>query len=95
MKWNGTYPECKPKVVCPLPSVQLNEINPNVKIAQLNDVFYFNETQWFAIDGSIMKYECNDPENQVLLGDSIHRCKNGLWIGRTPHCFGLLFTLFC
>jgi len=94
MKWNGTYPECVPKVFCPLPSTQENEINPIVKVSEVDDVFYFNETQWFAIDGSKIKYSCNDPDNQILLGDSIHKCKSGAWIGRKPHCFGLIFNFF-
>ena len=88
MRWNGTYPECIPKIFCPIPNEQKNEINPNYRTIRFDGVYYFNETEWYAIDRTTVTYQCSEPRNQVLLGDAIHVCKNGQWIGTEPNCLG-------
>ncbi|CAG2110084.1 unnamed protein product [Medioppia subpectinata] len=89
MRWKGTYPSCVPKTVCPIPEGEDNQINPEFTTVRFNDVFYFNQTKWYAIDGTTVHYQCNSPQTEVLLGDAIHVCKDGQWIGTQPNCFDL------
>ncbi|XP_054154301.1 uncharacterized protein LOC128952867 [Oppia nitens] len=93
MRWKGTYPECIPRTVCPVHDLLVlnnNNMNPVYKIVRFDDVYYYNNTQWYAIEGTTVSYQCSSRLTQVLLGDSRHVCgKNGQWIGSEPNCFDL------
>ena len=88
MRWKGSYPECIPKTYCQTEEEEKNEINPNYNIIRFENVYYFNESKWYAIDGTTVTYQCSEPQTQVLLGDAIHVCRNGEWVGTSPNCLG-------
>ena len=58
----------------------------SVIIEEIGNVYYLNESQWFAINDSYVRYSCLN-ENQIMVGKNLRTClKNGNWNDGPPYC---------
>lgn len=84
--WEGIYPQCVPKRYCSELEELQNEIENNVEIESISNVFFFNESQYFSVEWSRVTYRCVNFES-ILVGRSNSRiCLNGTWTARPPRC---------
>ncbi|CAG2110691.1 unnamed protein product, partial [Medioppia subpectinata] len=97
MKWKGSYPDCIPLKPCPLNDLLKGlQFNQTV-ITSLDKLYFFNESEYYAIEGSEVNYGCSNPSNDILVGKESRLCmKSGVWMGAEPYCYvwliiGILF----
>ena len=61
------------------------KIDSNVNIDEIGNVYYINESQWFAINYSYVEYSCVN-KNGIIL-KSVRICLNGQkWSSKPPVC---------
>ena len=66
--WSGSYPKCKPRKSCA--DTNSFKINQKILIQSIENVFYYNKSFWYAINGSILNYRCGGQASDSL-GQSI------------------------
>ncbi len=54
--WHGIYPKCMPKNSCDN-SFTIKKME-NTLIESIDNVYFHNDSFWFAIEGSIINYNC-------------------------------------
>lgn len=54
--WHGEYPQCKPRNSCEN-STSIKKLNQSL-IASIKNVYYINESFWYAIEATQINYEC-------------------------------------
>jgi len=90
MKWNGSYPECIPLKSCPLDKMLIGPNSNQTVINSYDGLYFFNETQYYAYEGTEAHYGCPNPSSDILVGKENRIClKNGTWSGGEPHCYGM------
>lgn len=59
--WHGNYPECEPRKSCDNSKTITNPVTNMGKtlIESIENVYFFNESHWYAIEGSLIHYDCN------------------------------------
>lgn len=90
MKWSGSYPECRPIKSCPIDKL-LSDPNSNETIvSSLDGLYFYNESHYYAIEGSETHYVCMNPTTHIMVGKESRICsKDGLWSGAEPYCYGI------
>ena len=86
-RWNGSYPICVPTSTCekPFEGHQDDTISNEVSIEEIENVYYFNSTSWFLVNGSVISYSCND--RYKMFGNHKRFClENGTWSDPEPNC---------
>jgi hypothetical protein len=80
--WAGS-PKCLPKMFCQLNYNELTE-----EISSVENAYIFNETKWYAIEGTVVEYKCKTGFN--LLTNSKRTClQNSRWDQNDSICFDL------
>ncbi|CAG2180348.1 unnamed protein product, partial [Oppiella nova] len=77
-QWVGSWPLCQPKVYCPKEDIY-SQMDSSVMIEEIGNVYYMNESHWFAMNDSWVRYTCGH-ENDIMVGKSIRSCMSGLSI---------------
>lgn len=84
--WEGEWPVCTPIVTCPGVDQLQSEIDDSVYIYKINNVYYYNETTWFAINYTSLQYRCVRDED-VMSGRWKRFCeKDGRWANKPNKC---------
>ncbi|CAG2105949.1 unnamed protein product [Medioppia subpectinata] len=82
--WSGR-PQCVPKMFCKL---QLN--NESEEISSVKNAYIFNESKWYAIEGTHVYYRCKT--GYELLSESLRTCGyNSTWDQKTTVCQAIGF----
>jgi len=90
MKWSGSYPECVPLKQCPLDKLLNNPNSNETIISSLDDVYFYNESIYYAIEGTKVVYGCQNPMTNILVGKESRIClMNEVWTDSEPHCYGM------
>jgi hypothetical protein len=77
MKWSGRNIQCYPEIFCNKLDVNTESLS---KVHLYKNVYYVNNTDWFAIEGTIALIECKDETNRFFNKSII--CDNrGQWSG--------------
>ena len=64
----------------------MEEMDSTVMIEEIGNVYYLNESKWFAINESYIRYTCLK-ESDIMVGKNIRTCmKNGKWSSKPPYC---------
>jgi hypothetical protein len=80
--WAGN-PKCLPKMFCHLNYNELTE-----EISSVENAYIFNETKWYAIEGTVVEYKCKTGFN--LVTNSKRTClQNSRWDQNDSTCFDL------
>ena len=83
MKWKGTLPQCLPEKTCK--KFELTEKHLT-EVYLYERVYYYNESDWFAIEGTKAHFRCKD-ETQISVGKETRVCgKDGQWSDSLPNC---------
>ena len=74
-----------PRIYCNTQQV-IQSKDKSVLIEEFGNIYYLNESKWFAIEYSFVKYKCIH-KNSLLIGNDIRVClKTGEWSDASPHC---------
>jgi hypothetical protein len=80
--WAGN-PKCLPKMFC-----QLNYNKLTEEISSVQNAYIFNETKWYAIEGTVVEYKCKTGFD--LVTNSKRTCfQNSTWDRNDPICSDL------
>lgn len=82
--WQGEWPQCIPKQTCSKEEITKDH-DPSITVERVANVYYLNETDWYAIEHSSVRYACVHPDG-ILVGKSERTCVSGQWTNRIPHC---------
>ncbi|HEY6437407.1 MAG TPA: CCP domain-containing protein [Ignavibacteriaceae bacterium] len=94
MIWNGSYPECIPLKPCPLDRLLIGPNSNQTVISSYDGLYFFNESIYYAHEGTQVHYGCVNPGLDILVGKETRVCfKNGSWSGAEPYCYGIKFDL--
>jgi len=77
MKWDGRDIQCYPEMFCN--KLDVNKMSLS-KVHLYKNVYYVNDTDWFAIEGTIAFIECKD-ETNGFFNESIICDNRGQWSG--------------
>ena len=62
------------------------EKDSSVNIDEIGNVYYLNESQWFAKEYSYVRYSCVS-ENYIMIGKSVRTClQDYKWSSKPPFC---------
>jgi hypothetical protein len=90
MKWSGSYPECLPIKYCPTDKLLSDTDSNQTIISSLDGLYFYNESNYYAIEGTEVHYGCQNPITDILVGKESRTCaKNGLWSSSQPYCYGM------
>lgn len=81
--WQGEWPVCLPKQTCS--KLEITDIDPSIQLEHVGNVYYINETDWYAIDFTWVHYSCIHHEG-IMVGKPERTCFNGKWSNKMPHC---------
>ncbi|UXI15818.1 hypothetical protein NH340_JMT01761 [Sarcoptes scabiei] len=82
--WQGEWPMCLPKQTCPKSDI-LDNLDSSVQIENINNVYYYNDSEWLAVDLTWVQYTCVHHEG-ILVGKNERTCLNGKWTNKNPYC---------
>lgn len=83
-QWVGQWPVCLPKIACPKEEISI--VDSSVFVEKVGNAYFLNESLWFAINDTYMKYHCAH-ENAIMVGNNIRLCgKSGKWNSKAPYC---------
>ena len=73
-----------PKITCP--KDETSNADSSVIVEEVGNTYYFNETEWYAINDSYIRYTCVH-ESDIMVGKNIRLCmKSGKWNSNAPYC---------
>lgn len=75
---------CLPKQTCPKSDI-LDNLDSSVQIENINNVYYYNDSEWLAVDLTWVQYTCVHHEG-ILVGKNERTCLNGKWTNKNPYC---------
>ncbi|XP_054163883.1 uncharacterized protein LOC128961651 [Oppia nitens] len=88
MKWSGSYPECIPRKPCSLNNTYIGSESNDTIITSLDGLYFFNDTQYYAIENTDINFGCKYPSSDVLVGKEKRIClKTGQWSGSDIYCY--------
>lgn len=88
MRWQGSYPDCVPKKPCSLVNLQVGKGLNNTNINTFDGLYFFNDSNFYAVEGTEVNYGCLNPSTDILVGNEKRVClKSGNWSGTEPHCY--------
>ncbi|CAG2170653.1 unnamed protein product [Oppiella nova] len=88
MRWKGSYPDCVPLKPCSLDNLLVGAHSNQTVITSMDGLYFFNESQYYAVDGTEVNYGCANPGSDILVGkESRHCLKTGVWSGNEPYCY--------
>ena len=88
MKWIGSYPECIPLKPCSIDKLMISSNSTQTVITSFDGLYFFNQTQYYAMEGTVVNYGCSNPSQDLLVGkESRHCLKSGIWSGTEPYCY--------
>ncbi|CAG2103229.1 unnamed protein product, partial [Medioppia subpectinata] len=67
-QWEGSWPLCLPKLYCNKEEIY-DLMDSSVIIEEIGNVYYMNDTQWYAINDSWVRYACYGSDH-VMAGAS-------------------------
>ena len=82
--WQGEFPVCTPKKTCSKSEI-FDTLNPTIQLEQIGNVYWFNESEWFAIEHTWIHYTCSNFDG-IMVGKSERTCRGGHWTNKVPHC---------
>ena len=94
MRWQGSYPDCIPKKPCSLANLHVAKEANSTMISSFEGLYFFNESLFYAIEGTEVNYVCFNPSTDILVGKEKREClKTGKWTGTEPHCYSKILCL--
>ena len=86
MKWLGSFPICVPERTCK----KFEFTNKyRIEVISYENVYYFNESFWSAIEGTKVKFGCKI-ETHIFTGKEYRTCGNdGQWSDTLPNCIDI------
>ncbi|KAI2808550.1 hypothetical protein BLOT_006495 [Blomia tropicalis] len=83
--WQGTWPVCIPKQTCQTSEI-MDNLPSSIVVEQIGNVYYVNDSEWYAIDQTWVRYSCANIESAIMVGKNDRRCMGGKWSNKIPHC---------
>lgn len=90
--WEGEWPVCMPKITCPKENITTG-LPSSITIENIGNVYYINETTWYAIEHSWVRYACAHFEG-IMVGKGYRACLGGKWSNKIPKCTQGMFKIY-
>ncbi|CAG2170578.1 unnamed protein product [Oppiella nova] len=79
MRWRGSYPDCVPLKPCPLEHLLVGAHSNQTVVTSMDGLYFYNESQYYAVDGTEVSYGCANPGAGILVGKGGRHClKTGI-----------------
>ena len=94
MIWYGSLALCTPKKPCSIDELSNETRTHKTAINSLEGLYFFNESQYYAIERTEVTYGCENSLLDIMVGKENRVClKNGSWTGMEPYCYSKYMSI--